>query len=189
MRIDYVNQQIMDALLEGYPVPRYAVMAPSEKAPRGKTPYIFSMNGFVAYVLEENEVCFNLSRCRNESGTFKPLTQEDDLLRIDNMLEPTLDVRVATSASGRILHALTGESSYRLLARFKGYAWDTLIDMDLLEAFDDAKYYQAKKGGPVAVVEHGALRGYVMPCAGDSAEGHYTDSPSYENPLIEDEED
>ncbi len=186
MRIDYVNQQIMDALVAGYPMPRYAAMdIPGADKPL----YIVATDGFVAYVLESDEIYFNLSRCRQDVNAFKKLLPDEALCRIDNMLEPTRDVRVATSARGRILPALTGERGYRLLARFKGYAWDTLIDMDLLEAFDDAKYYQAKKGGPVAVVEDGALVGYVMPCANDSAEGHYTDSPSYENPLIEGEEE
>lgn len=187
MRIDYVNQEIMDALVAGYPVPRYAVMAPAQKAQRGKTPYIVAVDGFVAYVLEENEVCFNLGRCRNEPGAFKPLTKDEDLLRIDNMLEPTMDVRVATSARGRILPALTGERGYRLLARFKGYAWDTFVGMALLEAFDDAEYYQDKENGPIAVVEDGSLVGYVMPVQAGDLAGHYTDSPGSKNHKTEEE--
>jgi hypothetical protein len=191
MRIDYVNQQIMDALVAGYPAPRYAVMPPAEKAPRGKTPYIVSINGHVAYVLEEDEVCFNLAHCRNEPSAFKYLTLDDDLLRIDNMLEVTPDVRLAAAPRRKVYldNLPIGQPEPVLLARFKGAAWDTFINMELLEAFDEAKYYQSRKNCPVAVVEDGALVGYVMPAKVDDAEGHYTDSPSYEKPLIEDEEE
>lgn len=180
MRIDYVNQQIMDALLDGCPEVRYAAMPPSS-ATRGKTPRIISASGTVAYVLEESEIYFNLSRCGEEPGSFKPLVEDPDLTRIDNMLDPTMDIRVMPTGVNALRAALTGESRTRLTARFKGAAWDTFVDVDLLEAFDEAKYYQSKKNGPVAVVEDGKLVGFVMPCKAGDAEGHYTDTPSYED--------
>lgn len=185
MRIDYVNQQIMDAMLQGYPMPRYDTIT----APVKETLYIISTDGLVAYVLEESEIYFNLARCRNEPGVFKVLTEDDTHLRIDNMLEPTLDIRVSHSGHTALSAFLTGESMAKMLTRFKGATWDTFVNMDLLEAFDYAKYYQAKENGPIAVVEDGALVGYVMPVKPGSAAGHYTDSPSNENPLIEDEEE
>lgn len=189
MRTDYVNQQIMDALVAGHLMPRYMDM---NRLDADNPLYIVTTNGFVAYVLEENEAHFNLAHCRNEPGVFKYLTQDDDLLRIDNMLEPTPDVRLAAKPARKVYLdnlPIGPDREPVLLARFKGATWDTFINMDLLEAFDEAKYYQAKKNGPVAVVEDGALVGYVMPAKVEDAEGHYTDSPSNENPLIEDEEE
>lgn len=179
MRIDYVNHEIMDALLEGYTMVRYAPLDSDDPA---KPLYIVCTNGFVAYVLEGDEIYFNLHRCHKAPDAFKFLLQETDdtLCRIDNMLDPTRDIRVAASENGRTLPKLDGSGSPRLLTRFKGAAWDTFADMDLLEAFDDARYYQAKKGGPIAVVEDGALVGYVMPCKAGDAEAHYTDTPTYD---------
>lgn len=177
MRIDYVNHQIMDAMLAGYPFPRYAVMDSDSKEPL----YIVATGGFVAYILEESEICFNLTRCRNDPGAFKQLLADGTLCSTDNALEPTLDFRVAATPTGKMYYdnlPIITNTEPELLARFKGAAWDTFVDVALLEAFDDAKYYQAKKNGPVAVVEGGCLVGYVMPVKCGSAEGHYTDSPS-----------
>lgn len=181
MRIDYVNQQIMDALLYGYTMVRYAPLDSDDPA---KPLYIVCTDGFVAYVLEGDEIYFNLHRCHKAPDAFKLLLQEKDATahRIDNMLTPTLDIRVATGAkSGTIMPRLNGEPAPRLLARFKGAAWDTFVDMDLLEAFDNARYYQARKTGPVAIVEDGRVVGYVMPCKAGDEEGHYTDTPTYED--------
>ena len=189
MRIDYVNQQIMDALVAGYPVPRYTTIYD----PDGKVSlYIITTNGLVAYALEPREVCFNLARCREDDPAFLPLLESETLCSIDNMLEPTPDVRLAAKPARKVYLdnlPIGPDREPVLLARFKGYTWDTFINMDLLEAFDDAKYYQEKKNGPVAVVEDGCLVGYVMPCKCEDAAGHYTDSPSPENPLFDDEEE
>lgn len=185
MRTAYVNQQIMYTLLQSYPVPKYDTIT----APDKETLYIISADGTVAYVLEENEIFFNLSHCVHTPGIFNALEEDDTHLRIDNMLEPTLDIRVASPSKRTVANWLPGAPSHSLLTRFKGATWDTFVNVELLEAFDDAKYYQAKKNGPIAVVEDGTLVGYVQPVKCDDLAGYYTDSPSYENPLTEDEEE
>lgn len=99
MRIDYVNQRIMDAMVAGYLVPRYTTIYD----PDGKVAlYIVGTNGFVAYAMEPREVCFNLARCREDGPAFLPLLESETLCRIDNMLEPTLDVRVAATPTRKM---------------------------------------------------------------------------------------
>lgn len=177
MRIDYVNQKIMEALLERGPTVRIAPLSATEDTER----YIVCAGGFVAYVLECDEIYFNIGRCAHDPAAFNPLLSDDTLIRIDNMLDPTLDIRVAAKEHVTLAHLLDGGTTIKLLSRFKGADWDTLVDTDFLGAFDDAKYYQAKKYGPIAVVEGGKLVGYVMPTKNGDADGHYTDSRSYED--------
>lgn len=179
MRVDYINREIMEDMLQGIPMPRYAPIPAGDGEKEGR--YIVSTSGLTAYILDRNEICFNLARCRCEPAAFEALLADDTLLRIDNMLEPTMDVRVAKKESVTLGEILDGASTARLLARFKGSSWDVFVDMALLEAFDNAKYYQARRYGPVAVVEDGVLVGYVMPTKSETAEGHYTDSPSYDD--------
>lgn len=185
MRIDYVNQEIMDALVAGYPVPVYGTIYSDDAKP---ALHVVTTDGFVLYVLEPSEVYFNLGRCREDVNAFKPLQHDETLCCIDNKLEATLDLRAAGRRKATVADLLNGDApAARLLARFKGAAWDTFVDVALLEAFDDAEYYQDKENGPIAVVEDGGLVGYVMPVQTGDLAGHYTDGPGRENHKSEEE--
>lgn len=173
MRIDYVTAEIVDALISGYPAVSLTTFGESE----GKKLYLVSTTGTVFYVLEEDEIFFNMAKCKSNPNDFRILLASAPDLVATNELQPTLDMRASISGKRTLLDFLTGSDRPNLLARFVGNAWETFVNTDLLEAFDKAQYFQALPEGPVAVVEGGCLVGYVAPVKGDKLVNHYSDSP------------
>ncbi len=160
MRIQYVNNAIMETLLAGSVTMKYT------KQENGW--YIFSDHGLVAYVLREKEIYFSLDKCYHSPQSFKFLKEKDTAIHRNHRLTPTMDVRVGKGGV--------------LLTRLKAAGWDTFVDMDLLEAFDNPKFYQAEKVGPITVTEGPAgtpdeyIRGFVMPVRTYmETAGHYND--------------
>ena len=161
MRVDYINNEIMAALLDGLTV-RYAPMSDGS--------YIFSQTGFVAYVLHRHEIYFSLEKCQYRPGDFTYLLNEHPVAETpENKLLPTLDV-------------LVNPKNKALLSRQIAAKWDTFVDMELLEAFDFPNMYQDRPLGSIAITEGTAdteeetLRGYVMPTrTGKEKSGHYID--------------
>ena len=182
MRLDYANYEIIDALLKSARTPRIAPLntLPGKAKDEDKELYIVSVSGTVAYVLEYDEICFNIGRCRQDPDGFSYVMKDENICRIDNLLEPTMDIRVAAPDPKRTLadFILGDNASSRLLTRFKGATWDTFVNIDLLEAFDNAKFYQSNPTGPIAVVEEGCLVGFVAPVKVDNLNDHYSDSPA-----------
>lgn len=168
MRVDYINNEIMEALLSGLTV-RYADYSDGR--------FIFSQAGFVAYILQRHEIYFSLEKCQYRPGDFTGLLHDNPVAATDeNKLLPTLDVRV-------------NPRNKALLSRQIAAGWDTFVDMALLEAFDFPNLYQDRPVGAIAVTEGKAgtdeetLRGYVMPThTGREKSGCYNDP-------LDDEED
>ncbi len=161
MRVDYINNEIMTALVEGFTV-RYAPLSDGS--------YIFSRSGFVSYVLQRNDIYFSLEKCTLSHDSFKYLLNEHPVaLLSENKLLPTLDVRVSNANKA-------------LLARLIAADWDTFVDMELLEAFDFPNMYQNNPLGAIAIIENnGLLCGYVMPTRTyQETSGHYNDPPKYD---------
>lgn len=158
MRVKYVNEAIMDVLLDGGLTMKHC------KLPDGR--YLFSDEGIVAYVLDEKEIYFSLDKCVHNPFDF--LQTEAPAMNLDNRLTPTMDVRVGKRGV--------------LLTRLKAAGWDTFVAMDLLEAFDYPHFYQSKFPGVILVTEGTAgtptehIRGYVMPVrTGLEFNGRYND--------------
>ena len=161
MRIDFANEEILAALLRGSKPVRHC------KLENGR--HLLSDEGFVAYILEEKEIFVSLDKCQPHYFTFlrvnAPATNQA------NLLTKTRDVIVGKHGA--------------LLTRLKAAGWDTFVDMDLLEAFDNPNFYQDKCPGIIAVTEGPAgyatevIRGYVMPVRTElETVGHYNDKTS-----------
>lgn len=159
MLIEFVNKQIMDEMLESTVPVKYAQLEDGS--------YIFSSQGFVAYVLQESEIYFSLAKCMHRPESFKFLQETAPKVTAENQIIPTLDVRVGK-------HKV-------LLTRMQGPNCDTFVDVDLLEAFDYPTFYQDKPLGIITVTEGPAerriVRGYVMPArTGLETAGHYNET-------------
>lgn len=165
MRIDYVNEAALACLLDRGAKPvRYC------KLEDGR--YHFSDEGFVGYVLDEKEVYFSVDKCQPYDFAF--LIANAPAVNRDHLLTKTRDVIVGKH----------GE----LLTRLKAASWDTFVNMDLLEAFDNPNFYQDKCPGIITVTEGPAgfateeIRGYVMPVRTElEKEGHYNDKGGFAN--------
>ena len=156
MQIEYTNKEILAALLAGDISVKYNRMEDGN--------CLFSDAGLVGYVLRPDEIFFSLDKCVKHDFGF--LLTEAPKVEPQNKLKITKDVQVGK-------HGV-------LLARLKAAEWDTFVDMDLLEAFDYPKFYQARCYGPIAIMEgdpgNEKLRGFVMPVkTGTEKDGHYND--------------
>lgn len=123
MRIDYVNNAIMEVLLAGDVTIKGTVL--------DNIGHIFSDTGIVAYVLQEDEIFFNVHKCVRSDALETSLTEKAPATRPEYLLKKTLDARVGKGGA--------------LFTRLKASDWDTFVDMDLLEAFDRPNFYQAEK--------------------------------------------
>lgn len=158
MRIPYVNNVVMDTLLAGDVSVKFCKLTDGL--------YLFSDEGIVAYVLQEKEIYFSVGKCMPNPFDF--LREKAPATNPAYLLTKTLDVRVGAGGA--------------LLTRLKASGWDTFVDMELLEAFDNPNFYQSEFNGVIAVTEgttgtpREIIRGYVMPVrVGVEIAGHYND--------------
>ena len=158
MRIDFANEEILAGLLRGAKPMRHC------KLEDGR--HLLSDEGFVGYVLEEKEIFISLDKCQPHDFTF--LRVNAPAVDRGNLLTKTRDIIVGKHGA--------------LLTRLKAASWDTFVDMDLLEAFDNPNFYQDKCPGIITVTEGPAgsseeiIRGFVMPVRTElEKEGHYND--------------
>ena len=160
MRIDYVNNAIMEVLLAGAVTMKHTKLE--------NVGHIFSDTGIVAYVLQEDQIFFAMDKCVRSDALANALKEKAPAIHQGYLLTKTLDAMVGKGGT--------------LLTRLKASNWDTFVDMDLLEAFDHPNFYQAEKIGIITVTEGTAgtalefVRGFVMPArTGLETDGHYND--------------
>lgn len=165
MRVPFVNEAIMEVMLDNNVPVKYCGLTDGR--------YIFSDEGFLAYVLNENEIFFSLAKCLHKPDAFRYLKDKAPAISKCHLLTETMDVRVGKNGA--------------MLTRLKAANWDTFVDMDLLEAFDYPNFYQAEKIGIITVTEGPAgtpmetIRGHVMPVrTGLETAGHYKDKGTQE---------